>query len=258
VNITISVVYIVWYGNLTASSKSLMQNFVTGIGTTTWWGINKPYGVGPLTFKKAVADNYSQGKTLTTSSIWSSVYKAISTGQFPLDPNAIYLLISSRYITIDYNFILYQFIPLTIITFCIFSDVTQSGFCTSFCGWHSYASSSTATYKFGWIGIPPSTCGGCIPQTTSPNGDAGTDAAVSVIAHELAEAATDPTGGGWCYSGTSTSCFSSGTVENADQCAWYFPSKTLLNGYYYNLAMGTQKFLVQSNWNLGTKTCTMA
>jgi len=94
-------VYLIWYGALTASSKTLMQNFVTGLGSTAWWGINKPYGVGNLTFKKAVADNYSQGKNLTTSTVWSSVWNAISTQQLPLDSNGIYLVISSRYITVS-------------------------------------------------------------------------------------------------------------------------------------------------------------
>lgn len=140
----------------------------------------------------------------------------------------------------------------------IFSDVTATGFCTSNCGWHSYASSSTATYKFGFVALPPTTCGCYAQKPVSPNGDAAVDAAISVIAHELAEAATQPSGGGWCYSGSNTSCFSSGAVENADQCAWYFPNLAYVNGYYYNLVMGTKKYLVQANWNLGTKTCTMA
>ena len=74
-----------------------MLNFVKNVGATSWWAINKPYGVGPITFKAAAFDNnYSQGKTLTTSSTWSVVATAINAGKFPLDPNAIYLLLSSR------------------------------------------------------------------------------------------------------------------------------------------------------------------
>ena len=138
-----------------------------------------------------------------------------------------------------------------------YSDVTQNGFCTSFCGWHSYVQASSQYFKFAWVGIPSANCG-CIPQYSSPNGDPFVDAAISVIAHEFTEAATQPTGGGWCYSGSSTSCFSTGAVENADQCAWYFPNAVLTSGYYYNMVIGTKKFLVQSNWNLNTKTCTMA
>lgn len=138
-----------------------------------------------------------------------------------------------------------------------YSDVTQSGFCTSFCGWHYFSTISGVAYKFAWIGIPPTNCP-CYTQTKSPNGNAAIDGAVSVIAHELAETVTDPTGGGWCYSGGSTSSFSSSTVENGDQCAWYFPGTTYLSGYYYNLVVGGSKYYVQANWNLSKKTCTMA
>ena len=71
--------------------------------------------------------------------------------------------------------------------------MSQPGFCTSYCGWHSY----NGIYKYAWIGVPPSTCPGCFLYSNTPNGNFGVDAAVSVIAHELAEAATDPTFVGW-------------------------------------------------------------
>ncbi len=80
----------------------------------------------------------------------------------------------------------------------------------------------------------------------------GIDAAVSVIAHELEETATDPLLNAWY--------FSDGIrfVENADQCAWYFPSSFILpSGARYNLVVGGKRYYVQSNWNLITKTCRM-
>ena len=45
--------------------------------------------------------------------------------------------------------------------------------------------------KYAWVGVPPASCP-CYPQKTSPNGNAFIDGAVSVIGHELAEAATNP------------------------------------------------------------------
>ena len=145
-----------------------------------------------------------------------------------------------------------NFLPLS----C--SDVTQSGFCTGFCGWHTFIPKRTRAYKFGWIGLAPSTCSGCIRQKTSPNGDAAVDAAISVIAHELVETATDPTLNGWCYSGSNPSCAGAGVVENGDQCAWDFPSAIYLHGFRYNIVVGGLKYLIQSNWNLSTKTCRMS
>ena len=85
------------------------------------------------------------------------------------------------------------------------------------------------------------------------------DAAVSVIAHELAEAVTDPTGYGWCYSNGAVDCMSTDGTENGDQCAWYFPGTIkLASGAYYNLVVSGKNYLVQANWNLNTKTCSMS
>ena len=132
--------------------------------------------------------------------------------------------------------------------------MAQSGFCTNFCGWHTYAGS----YKFAWIGVAPSGCN-CLAQTISPNGNAAVDSAVSVIAHELAEAVTDPLLTGWCYSNGQPTCSSGGAVENGDQCAWYFPNLVkLTSGAYYNLIVGGKNYLVQANWNLNSKACTMS
>ena len=50
-------------------------------------------------------------------------------------------------------------------------------------------------------------------DTRLPNGNAAADAMISVIAHELAEAATDPLLNAW---------FDSAGYENADKCAWDF------------------------------------
>ena len=137
--------------------------------------------------------------------------------------------------------------------FC--SDVTQTGFCTEFCGWHTFR----GNYKYAWVGVPPTDCADCFTQTNSPNSNAGVDSAISVIGHELSEAVTDPTGFGWCYSYGQPDCFSSGGVENADQCAWDFPNSTRLpSGAKYNMAVGGKNYLVQSNWNLNTKTCRMS
>jgi hypothetical protein len=47
-------VYIIWYGNWTSTDQSIIQTFVTGVGATPWWAINKAYGgVGNLVFRKA-------------------------------------------------------------------------------------------------------------------------------------------------------------------------------------------------------------
>ena len=137
-----------------------------------------------------------------------------------------------------------------------FRDVTLSGFCLNYCGWHNYGTISGAAYKFAFVGMP--TCSQCLPQSSSPNDDAPLDAAINHIAHELAGAATDPTGFGWCYSGSGSNCFGLNAVENVDQCAWYFPEAVKVGSYSYNLQIGSLKYYIQANWNPSKKACLMA
>jgi len=93
------VVYIIWYGTWTTSAKSIIQNFVTNLGATPFWAINKAYGAGVITFKKGIDDAaYSQGKNLTNSmTVWNVVQNALNKALLPKDTNGIYLVLSSRW-----------------------------------------------------------------------------------------------------------------------------------------------------------------
>ena len=86
---------------------------------------------------------------------------------------------------------------------------------------------------------------------TSPNGNAGVDGMVSVVAHELEEALTDPNpSSGWT---------DSNGAENADKCAWTFGSglPQAANGAFYNITLngvnGPRNFLVQRNLDVLSK-----
>jgi hypothetical protein len=76
------------------------------------------------------------------------------------------------------------------------------------------------------------------------------DAAISVLAHELTEAATDPQMDGWK---------DSNGWENADKCAWNFLNVIQSSsGYSYNVQIGTRKYYIQSNWKQCSQSCAMA
>ncbi|CAI5518153.1 unnamed protein product, partial [Closterium sp. Naga37s-1] len=88
---------------------------------------------------------------------------------------------------------------------------------------------------------------------TSPNGKPWLDAMVSTIAHEIAEAATDPNASsGW---------FDANGEENADKCSYdYGETQTAQNVYgddaEYNLVgLNGMKFMVQQNWDVATDSC---
>jgi len=123
--------------------------------------------------------------------------------------------------------------------------VTSPGFCSQYCGYHD----NNGNFKYAFIGVPPASCRGCYRQSTSPNGNPLVEGAVDTIAHELEETATDPFGNAW---------FNSVGDENGDACDTTYPNQLTGKGFKYNIVVGGLKYLIQSNYNLRTKTCTMS
>ncbi|CAI6010465.1 unnamed protein product [Closterium sp. NIES-65] len=91
------------------------------------------------------------------------------------------------------------------------------GFCTAFCGWHSYINMMGKRIKTSLVGNP---AGRCLPNCAAwelasslaaPNRDKGMDALVSTFAHELAEATSDPYLSTW---------MNEKGEENADMCSY--------------------------------------
>ena len=85
-----------------------------------------------------------------------------------------------------------------------------------------------------------------VAQAISPNGNAGVDGMISVLAHELEETNTDPNPtSGW---------LDNTGAENADKCAWTYGQLLTLApyGFYYNMTLPTKSqptrnYLVQRN-----------
>src|SRR6185436_13766790 len=116
----------------------------------------------------STTDNYSRGTSLTDSAIQQVVSSAITSGRLPVDSHGVYFVLTS-------------------------ADVTaSSGFCTQYCGWHTHGTINGTDIKYSFIGNPDRCPSACAAQSVGPNGNAGADAMVSIIAHELEEAATDP------------------------------------------------------------------
>jgi hypothetical protein len=80
-----------------------------------------------------------------------------TTLQIPVDPNAIYVLMSSKDIVVT-------------------AGSSTFGFCTAFCGFHTYFMRGSVKVKVAWVGAVPASClRKCGPQTipSSPNSDTG-------------------------------------------------------------------------------------
>ncbi|KAI8576268.1 hypothetical protein K450DRAFT_257482 [Umbelopsis ramanniana AG] len=229
-------VYPIFYGTWTAAQKTIVNTFISGVSSSTWWNIEKTYHdnsgnyvTGPVTLGTAYADNYSQGKSLSDNSIETIVSHAISAGGLPVDANGIYAVLTA-------------------------GDVSEtSGFCSQYCGWHTDGTISGKDLKYLFAGLATACPSGCIApnnQKTSPNGDVAVDGMISVLAHEIVEAASDPDLNAW---------YDASGQENADKCAWTFgTTKTASNGAAYNVVVGGKDYLIQQNWNAATQACALS
>jgi hypothetical protein len=228
--------YVIWYGDWAKApaKQRTITGFLGALAHSPYYAIISSYtnGVGrvlsnDVTLAGQTTDSYSQGAAnLSDGAIKDVVVSAISSGRLPKDVNGVYFVLTS-------------------------SDVTKAGFLTNYCGWHSYTTIRGTSIKFSFVGDPSGPkLRSCASQTTGPNGDAGADAMVSVIAHELEETVTDPQLDAW---------YDSTGAENADKCAWSFGSTYTVNGALANVHLGARDFLVQQNWlNAAGGSCVLA
>ena len=223
-------VYIVWYGNWnqgngsdTPAGQQIVRDFVNAIGGSPYFNINTSYSTGGFTITGGVlnggetSDAYSRGTRLKDSDILTIVNTKITSSQLPYDANGVYFVLTST----DVN--------------------EQSGFCRLYCGWHTAATPSAGHVRYSFVGNANRCLSGCAAQTISPNSNPGVDGMISVIAHELEEATTDPDPrSGWV---------DSGGAENADKCAWTFghAQYQVANGSWANMTLGSRNFLIQRN-----------
>jgi hypothetical protein len=208
-------VYLIWYGNWSQSNGSdnsggqqIIRDFLFGLSGSNYYKTNTSYSVptGTFTVVKEYSDKYSQGTRLSDSKVQTVVSNAIRYGKLPKDVNGIYFVLTS-------------------------SDVAEtSGFCSQYCGWHTYGTISSSNIKYAFVGNANRCLNACAAQAVGPNGNAGVDGMTSVIAHELEETNTDPNLNAW---------YDANGAEDADKCAWTFGSnqKKSSNGAYYNMTL---------------------
>ncbi|GLH70302.1 hypothetical protein GETHPA_18350 [Geothrix rubra] len=220
--------YIIWYGNWaqgngtdTASGQQIVTDFFNAVGGSPYFQINTTYVgssnsiSGNVTYGGATTVAYPYGASLTDANIQSIVTDAINSKALPSDTNGIYFVLTS-------------------------SDVAESsGFCSQYCGWHTHGTINGLDIRYAFIGNAARCLTSCAAQSTGPNGNAGVDGMVSVLAHELEEATTDADGSAW---------YNRRGYENGDLCAWTFGTTyQVSNGAYANMKLGTRDFLIQRN-----------
>ncbi|GLH74772.1 hypothetical protein GETHLI_32740 [Geothrix limicola] len=223
---TTPTVYVIWYGNWaqgngtdTASGQQIVTDFFNTIGGSPYFNIQQTYpgsGItGNVNYGGATTVAYPYGASLSDANIQSIVSDAITGGHLPNDATGLYFVLTS-------------------------SDVNEaSGFCSQYCGWHTHGTIAGSNHRYGFIGNAARCITSCAAQSVGPNGNAGVDGMVSVLAHELEEATTDPDIATWK---------TRRGAENGDSCAWTFGTTYLTaNGAYANMKLGTRDFLIQRN-----------
>lgn len=232
-------VYLIWYGNWnrgnstdTPAGQQIIRDFASNVGNSNYFAINKTYSAGGYAINgnvnyggETTTTGYPYGSRLRDSSVLNIVNDAINSGRLIYDANGVYFVLTS-------------------------SDVSESsGFCTQYCGWHTAATPSAGHVRYSFVGNAARCLNACAAQTTSPNNNAGVDAMISVIAHELEEATTDADPrSGWVDSSGS---------ENADKCAWTFGSNQyqVANGSWANMKLGIRDYLIQRNLSAADNKC---
>jgi hypothetical protein len=239
--------YLIWYGNWNqtngsdnAAGQQIVRDFIHGLSGSNYYVTNASYpGVsGALNVaglgngsngSQEINDAYSHGSSLSDASIQAIVTAAIqkNLGGAGGDANGIYFVLTS-------------------------SDVNESsGFCTQYCGWHTRGTISGKDIKYAFVGNANRCLNACAAQTIGPNGNAGVDGMVSVVAHEMEETNTDPDLNAW---------YNRRGSEDADMCAWTFGShQTLLpSGAYFNMSLpgisvASRNYLVQRELDVHSK-----
>jgi hypothetical protein len=222
------VIYLIWYGNWnqangsdTPDGQKIIRDFAKHVGDSPYFQLNSTlsmggFGItGSVLFGGETSDAYSQGRKLSNLAVLAVVSTAIDNRSLPFDTNGVYFVLTS-------------------------TDVREStGFCKKFCGWHTSAPIAGGDIKIAFVGNANRCLSSCAPQSVGPNGNAGVDGMVSIIAHKLSESTTDPDPlSGWA---------DRKGAENGDKCAWTFGSNQfqVASGAFANITLGNRNYLIQ-------------
>jgi hypothetical protein len=224
-------IYVIWYGNWNSplgsdnsGGQNVIRNFLAGLSGSEYESVNTTYSAGGGTISGAYNVGAEKTDAGTKTSLTDADIQAIVARNGGTDTNGLYMVLTA-------------------------SNVNEtSGFCTQYCGWHTHGTIGGKDIKYAFVGNPDRCPTSCSEQQ-APNGYAGADGMVSIIAHEQEEAISDPDLNAW---------YDRRGAENADKCAWTFGTISGPSGAEYNLSLGGKHYLIQRNWiNAGGGYCTM-
>ncbi|KAF0928552.1 hypothetical protein E2562_005998 [Oryza meyeriana var. granulata] len=200
--------YVLWYGRWDPAHQAPIRDFLLSISDPA---TPRPSTLANVTRRVALAGEAddaaaSLGGSLSRLDIQRVLAAAVASGHLPADHRGgAYLVLTAP-------------------------GVAVQDFCRAVCGFHYFTFPSLVghTLPYAWVGhsggrctdvcaypfsLPSYMSRGGVAALRPPNGDAGVDGMVSVIAHELAELATNPLVNAW-YAGEDPTA----PTEIADLC----------------------------------------
>jgi hypothetical protein len=211
-----------------SADGSLVGFFLNHLGGSSYFNINTTYTDGVRNIVNAVS--YTE--------FWAADHNVPASGSAPSDADMLAILqyaFNNNKLTYDAGTLYAIFTP---------SGVNLGGgFGTQYCAYHYHGSvvvnGTSKNVLYAAMPYNQQYPGICTNGTAAPNGDAGADAEVNTLAHELEETTTDEMGNAW---------FDVRGYENADKCAWTWGTTQNNGTGVWNITVGGLNFLVQQNW----------
>ncbi len=219
-------IYYIYYGDWSVDTKAagILNSFANNLSGSGYYNILTQYYSGSSPNLSYISNSVSLGGStvstyvaanptnLTDSDILGIVQAAINNKSLPYDPNGLYFVLTAPGVG------------------------ESSGFLSTYCGWHTAAFFNNNWIKYSFVGDAGNQSGCSVQFGSSPNGDPPVDAMISVIAHELSEAVTDPLINAW---------YDANGQEIGDKCAWNFGAEfPAPNGSSANIILGGYYFLI--------------
>jgi serine protease len=204
-------VYLVFYGSQWSSDpsgeKTILQNFFTGVGGSSWFNSNTQYcqGVASGTTQCGSSGQHAGNPSGMLAGTWSDTSVTL-----PAHPTQTQLANEAKKAATHFGNTTSASNASVQYVIATPTGHSMRGFKTSWCAWHDYVGDGSAG-NVAYTNLPYQTDGGssCGANFNSLGANAG----ITIVeGHEMSESATDQfPSGGWT---------DSSGAENGDKCAW--------------------------------------
>lgn len=171
-------------GMVSNTYHSLVQRYFTDIGGSNFYGLMSQYS--------GIANSSSLGGAVVDTTPYPSTYPATPLSDADIQNEVTHAMAANGWTAgIGHQF--FVFTPKGV------NSCLTSGTCSfsTFCAYHNFFTGSTGdTVLYADMPYAGTSLSGC-GTPTSPNGDADSDAEISIISHEHFETVTDPTLNAW-------------------------------------------------------------